>query len=135
MEHDAITNTTQQAGGSRAGTIAAIVGPLVALALVWWVWERNRADVTIGVEGQKIVEIAGPPLHAAPFTPGDAVSVRIAEATPIPGGFRYDLRYVAYGPGKHNLAPTLSTADGKPLEARDDLTIAVDTLLPKDHPG
>src|SRR5262245_46941823 len=101
MDHASTDDTTQQTGGIRAGTIAAIVGPLVALALVWWVWERNRSDVTVGVEGQKIVEIAGPPLTAAPFTPGDAVSVRIAEATPIPGGFRYDLRYVAYGPGMH----------------------------------
>lgn len=135
MDHDSPNNTTPQRGGIRAGTIAAIVGPLLAIALVWWAVERRRSDVTIGVEGQKIIEIAGPQLAAAPFTPGDAVSVRIAEATPVPGGYRYDLRYVAYGPGPHNLAPTLSDEAGKPLAARDDLAIDVPSLLPSDHQG
>ena len=134
MDH-AARNSKPTTDGRRAVLVAAVVGPLAAIALVWWVLARRGPEVTIGVEGHRTVEIAGPELHAAPFTPGDAVSVRIADVTPIPGGFRYELRYVAYGPGKHDLSQTLARADGRPLEPRDDLAIEVDTLLPEDQGG
>jgi hypothetical protein len=137
MNHDPQTTSTQTkpAGGSRAAAIAVVVGPLLAIAIVWFALNRGGSEVTIGVEGRKVVEIAGPELQAAPFTPGDAVSVRIADVQPIAGGFRYDLRYVTYGPGQHDLAKTLSTPDGKPLPPRDDLSVDVDTLLPESHKG
>lgn len=119
----------------RIGLLATIVLALVVLAILYRPFAGSRRDVTIGVEGRKLVEIPGPRLQAVPFTPGDAVSLRIESFDATPGGFRYDLRYVAYGPGKHDLSQALMTPSGRPLAARDDLAIEVATLLPTDHEG
>src|SRR5436190_24136858 len=88
--------------------VAAVMAGLLAVAVVWW---RGGSMVTIGVEGRRVIEIAGPEMHAAPFTPGDALSVRIAGVERTEKGLRYDLRFIAYGPGEHDLAGSLFLAD------------------------
>jgi len=129
-------NTTPKPGGSRTITIvAAIAVPALALIAVVLFLRAGAYDVTIGVEGRRLVEITGPELSAVPFTPGDAVSVRIAAVEPLTAGYRYDLRYMAFGPGKHDLAPSLKRPDGSSPESRADLKITVAALIPEDYSG
>lgn len=115
--------------------VAAVAVPALALIAVVWFLRAGAYDVTIGVEGRRVVEIDGPELSAAPFTPGDAVALRIAEVASISGGCRYDLRYMAFGPGKHDLAPLLKRPDGTSPESRAELRITVGALLPEDYSG
>src|SRR5437764_736473 len=98
---------------------AAVIGlTLIVGTLVWW-YLRER--VTIGVEGQRWATIARERLYAAPFTPGDAVQVRIADVVPTARGFQYDLRYIAYGPGKHNLGEYLVRAGNVPPDPQPQI--------------
>lgn len=97
-------------------------------------WQRG-GGVTIGVEGQRIIEIAGPQLIAAPFTPGDALSVRIASTERTADGFRYDLRYMAFGPGEHNIGKSLVGPDGKSPTARPEFNVSVAALIPEKYSG
>lgn len=120
---------------SRTVVALATITPLAVAALVGlYFWLREPA-VTIGVEGRRVVEIAGPLLRAAPFTPGDAVSLRIAEAVPTDRGHRYDLRYIAYGPGEHDLAKHLQRDDGEAAANLPTLAIDVASILPAKHGG
>lgn len=101
--------------------------------VVWRVQHRQR--VTIGVEGSRIVEIDGPRLIAAPFTPGDALSVRIASAQPTASGFRYDLRYMAFGPGEHDIGKSLVDPSGNLSTPRPDVKVSVPALIPEKYSG
>lgn len=123
---------------SRLRTIAkpAALGLLVVIVVVVVVYRKSRdPDVTIGVEGRRVVEIAGPRLSAAPFTPGDALAVRIADAQPTSAGFRYDLRYMAFGPGTHDLGKSLKRPDGTSPEQRGEFTVLVSALIPESYSG
>jgi len=130
------TNTAKNGSApSRGIVVFAAAVPLLIVA-GWWLYDWWRGpEPTIGVEGRLVVEIAGPPLTAAPFTPGDAVSLRIASVEPSPRGHRYDLRYIAYGPGKHSLRDHLLGPDGKPAAAVPDLAVAVGSVIPAKHDG
>lgn len=132
---DAASSTPKPSGSRTIAIVAALAVPLVALLALYVALRSGAYDVTIGVEGSRTVEIAGPELSAAPFTPGDAVAVRIVDARPTTGGFRYDLRYMAFGPGKHDLAPSLKRADGTSPDSRADLKITVAALIPEDYSG
>ncbi len=114
---------------------AALAALLVAVFVVVLVFRAKSHDVTIGVEGRRVVDIDGPEAIAAPYTHGDAVSLRIASVEPIVSGFRYDLRYTAYGPGEHDLAPSLKRADGTSPATQADLEISVAALLAEDYSG
>jgi hypothetical protein len=112
--------------------VAATVAVLLIVGVIWW----NRPPrLTIGVEGRQTIVIRGPQLHAAPFTPGDALSVRIAEAVPVSNGFRYDVRFMAFGPGKYDLREYLLLPGNVRPENLPEVTILVDSILPKDHKG
>lgn len=115
---------------------AALVLLVIAAAaiIVWWP-RRRENEVTVGVEGQRIVEIAGPQLIAAPFTPGDALAVRIAGATPTATGFRYDLRYMAFGPGEHDIGKSLVSPAGKPPASQPEFAVSVKALIPEKYSG
>lgn len=118
----------------------ALTATLVALGLgavlaAIFLWRPSLPEVTIGVEGTRIAEIAGPRLFAAPFTPGDALAVRIASAEPTAGGYRYDLRYMAFGPGQHDIGKSLSHADGSPPEPRREFAVSVPALIPEKYSG
>ncbi|MCE9606294.1 MAG: hypothetical protein K8U03_15465 [Planctomycetia bacterium] len=131
-----MTNPLPPTTSNRTIAIAAALAPLVIAALVAFFVFRSRAhDVTVGVEGRRVVEIAGPRLAALPFTPGDALAVRIADAEPTAGGFRYDLRYMAFGPGQHDLAPSLKRPDSTSPEPRSEFAISVAALIPEDYSG
>src|SRR6185369_3561561 len=108
---------------------------VAVFAIVGVVWWSAREEVTIGVEGRRVIEFAGPELHAAPFTPGDALSVRIAGVEPTKNGFRYDLRFIAYGPGEHDLAEPLFLVDRAKPEGLPPLVVRVNSVLPADHKG
>jgi hypothetical protein len=115
---------------------AAIVASLGVLAIGVGIglWSRNP-EVTIGVEGRRTVEIAGPQLTAAPFTPGDALAVRIAEARPVTGGYEYDLRFMGFGPGEHDMAAALRRPDGSPAPSMPELRVQLEPLIPEDYSG
>lgn len=120
---------------SRMVVALATLAPLVLAASVGIYFWLREPTVTIGVEGRRVVEIAGPLLRAAPFTPGDAVSLRVAEAVATEHGFRYNLRYIAYGPGEHDLARHLQREDGTAAANLPPLAIDVASLLPSQHGG
>ena len=116
------------------------LGMLIAagLALLLFVvsvflWSRNR--ITIGVEGRQLVTISGPRLSAIPYTHGDALAVRIADAKPLKDGFQYDLRYMAYGPGRHDLREYLLNERQQPASSLPEMPVSVTALLPKDESG
>ena len=114
------------------GIVAAVLLlALMAIIVFWSPAER----VTIGVEGRVVASIAGPRLSAVPFTPGDALAVRIAEATPTADGFRYDIRYMAYGPGERDLRDFLVDPAQRPPTGLPPLLVKVDALLPEDESG
>ena len=132
---DAANHSPKSSSGRTVAIVAAVAVPLIAVIIVVALLRAHRYDVTVGVEGRREVEIAGPELSAAPFTPGDAVAVRIAEVHPTSTGFRYELRYMAFGPGKHDLAPSLKRPDGTSPESRADLRIEVAALIPDHYSG
>lgn len=113
----------------------ALLACFAVLCAAIALWRSRPPALTIGVEGRRVVTIDGARLYAAPFTPGDAVAVRIANVEPTPAGFRYDLRYMAFGPGEHNLAESLFEAGQVRPKNLPDLTIQVASILPKDHEG
>lgn len=127
------TSTSNLSAVSLRVTIVLLVLAVV-VAIVAIRWQRGGA-VTIGVEGQRMIEIAGPKLIAAPFTPGDALSVRIADAEPIKDGYRYDIRYMAFGPGEHDIGKSLAGPDGKRPEPRPEFAVSVPALIPEKHSG
>jgi hypothetical protein len=135
--NDAVSSRLRSrlAGGDRSLAIAVALLAVAAAVLVVWYFFFRAPDVTIGVEGVRVVEIQGAQLVAAPFTPGDAVSLRIAEALPTAGGYRYDLRYIPYGPGEHDLAEHLVTIEGRRPADLPKIVIETDSLLPKNHKG
>jgi len=125
------------AGNLRTVTIRVTIVLLVlvvAAVLVARRWNSEQ-QVTIGVEGERIVEIAGPPLIAAPFTPGDATSVRIAGVQPTATGYRYDLRYMAFGPGDHDIGKSLVGADGQIPATQPEFAVSVAALIPEKYSG
>lgn len=105
----------------------------LSLFVILIMWPRDR--VTIGVEGHKVVTISGPRLSAIPYTHGDALAVRIAGVEPIKDGFRYDLRYMAYGPGRHDLREYLLDERQQPVAGLSEMSVSVAALLPKDESG
>lgn len=111
--------------------LLVLAGAVTILAIRW----QRESAVTIGVEGQRTIEIAGPKLIAAPFTPGDALSVRIAASTPTKDGFRYDIRYMAFGPGEHDIGKSLRDPSGKPPEPRPEFAVSMPALIPEKHSG
>ena len=108
-----------------------LVGAIAFFAIRW----QRRGAVTIGVEGQRTIEIAGPKLLAAPFTPGDALGVRIASAEKAKDGYRYDIRYMAFGPGEHDIGKSLAGPDGKRPEPQPAFEVSVAAILPEKYSG
>lgn len=115
------------------GTLIAAGLALLMFVVVVSLWPRDR--ITIGVEGRRVVSIPGPRLTAIPYTHGDALAVRIAEVDGIPDGFRYDLRYMAYGPGRHNLSEFLLDERQQPVSGLPAMPVDVTALLAKDESG
>lgn len=115
------------------GMLIAAGLALLLLVVSMFLWPRNR--ITIGVEGRQFVTIPGPRLSAIPYTHGDALAVRIANIEPIQNGFRYDLRYMAYGPGRHDLREYLLNDRQQPASGLPEMPVTVAALLPKDESG
>ncbi len=112
------------------GTVLAVV----AVALVVWMWAGD--EVTIGVEGRYEVTLPEQQLVAVPYTHGDPLAVRIASAVAVEdGGTRYDIRYMAYGPGDHNLSEYLVAGAGAPATELPEMVVTVDALLEDDYSG
>ena len=112
--------------------VAVIAVSCVALSYRLWPVPPRQ---TIGVEAARVIEIRGPELFAPPFTPGDALSVRIDSTTPTADGFRYDLRFVAYGPGEYRLADWLRDAQGELPQNAPNTAITIDSILPGNFAG
>jgi hypothetical protein len=106
---------------------------LLLFIISFWFWPRSR--VTIGVESRQVVTILGSQITAIPYTHGDALAVRIARVEPVPGGFRYDLRYMAYGPGKYDLREYLLDERQHSVSGLPELPVSVEALLPMEESG
>lgn len=108
----------------------------MAIALVVaWRWWPVKDDVTIGVEGRRSVEFVGSRLAAVPFTFADPLAVRIAATEPTAAGYRYDVRYMAYGPGEFDLADYLVDETNQRPAGLAKMTVSVASNLPRDHAG
>jgi hypothetical protein len=126
------------AGKTRTLTLRvamALLLVLVAVGAFVFFRSQREPEVTVGVEGQRTIEIAGPQLSAAPFTPGDALAVRIAAVHPTATGYRYDLRYMAFGPGEHDIGKSLAGPDGKPPASQPEFAVTIKALIPEDYSG
>lgn len=110
-------------------------GSLLLLVAALWLWWGSGNEVTIGVEGKYEATLPSEQLTAVPYTHGDALAVRIASATPVENGIRYDIRYMAYGPGEHDLRQFLLTSAGQPALDLPEMTVTVDPLLADDYSG
>ncbi len=86
-----------------------ILGAVLVIALSLWLWPRDP-EVTIGVEGKYETTLQGKLLLAVPCSHEVAMAVRIASVEPSGKGFRFDIRYMAYAPGDHDLGDYLITA-------------------------
>jgi hypothetical protein len=109
---------------------------LAAIVAAWLFWRpTSQPEVTIGVEGRRTITFAGPLLRAAPFTPGDALAVRIAGTQPSADGYEYDLRYMAFGPGELDLGKSLVGPAGNPPPTRPELVVSIPALIPESYSG
>lgn len=130
---------TTTPAASRRSKRTLVLGFLLFVGLVgatWFVaWRKAGSPWTIGVEGRRSVVLPGPLLRAAPFVPGDAVSLRIAGHEPVGDGHRYDLRYILYGPGQYDLADHLMDAEGRRPPSVPPLSASVESNLPDSFEG
>lgn len=128
------TMTTHQPNRRQSQVLLIASGlALLLFGIIVWLGPRDR--ITIGVEGRRVVAIPGPRLTAIPYTHGDALSVRIAGVEPIKGGYRYDLRYMAYGPSRQDLRDFLLDERQQPASRLPEMPVSVAALLPKDESG
>jgi len=81
------------------------------------------------------VTISGEPLFAVPYTHGDPLAVRIESLEAVDRGNRYDIRYMAYGPGEHDLGMYVIDENGQRPDNLPELTVTVDALLEEDASG
>jgi hypothetical protein len=112
-----------------------VVAGVVLTFVARWFLISDEADITIGVEGRRSVTLPDEQLEAVPYTHGDALAVRIVSVAPVEQGFRYDIRYMAYGPGEHNLCEYLVSQRGMPLTSRSGMTVVVEALLAEEESG
>ena len=111
-----------------------ILGVVLSITLAVWIWKKDP-KVTIGVEGKYEVTIKGKQLDTVPYTLEDEMAVRIASVEPKGKGFQYDLRYMAYAPGEHNLANYLITESGEPAKDLREMKVRIKPLLKEDYSG
>jgi hypothetical protein len=120
----------------RYRTPLLLIGAATVIALVVWrLLPSRELGVTIGMEGRYEVVVAGEQLHAVPYTHGDTLAVRIVSATETKNGVLYDLRYMPYGPGEHDISEYLLRADGPTDAALPPMMVTVDPLLAEDESG
>lgn len=112
-----------------------VVAGVVLTFVARWLLVPEAADVTIGVEGRRLVTLPDEHLEAVPYTHGDALAVRIVSITPAQKGFRYDIRYMAYGPGEHDLGEYLIGQPATQLSSQPETTVVVAPLLADDESG
>lgn len=118
---------------SLRSTVVVIAGLAVLLTVL--VFGGSRNQVTIGVEGRQVFTFVGPRLTAVPFTDGDPLAVRIVAIEALGNGFRYDVRYMPYGPGNFDVSDYLVDANSKRPAGLLPLPIRVHAMLPKDYSG
>jgi hypothetical protein len=120
----------------RYRTPLLLIAGCAALALlVWWLLPSRKPRVTIGMEGRYPVTLPGDRLEAVPYTHGDALAVRIASTAETQEGTRYDIRYMAYGPGRHDIARYLIDQRGKQPANLPEMVVSIDALLADDESG
>ncbi|MEQ8789375.1 MAG: hypothetical protein RIC55_23985 [Pirellulaceae bacterium] len=115
--------------------IVLVLGVVVVAVLVWRLLPTREPGVTIGMEGSYRVVLRGDRLEAVPYTHGDALAVRIASAVETKQGTRYDLRYMAYGPGEHDIARYLVDRQGRRPSDLPEMVVSIDALLADDESG
>jgi hypothetical protein len=90
---------------------------------------------TIGMEGRRLITLPGTRLEAKPFGEKTPLALRIASATETSEGIAYDLRYMGFVPGKHDLKNYLVRADGSSMANLPSISVEVVPVLPPDHNG
>ena len=108
---------------------------LGVLLLSSMVARAEPVAVSVGIEGRLEVSLPGPELQAKPLDRAAPVALRIASAQARADGFRYDLRYVGYEPGTHDLRSWLVAPDGSPGADLPPLPVQIASVLPADHGG
>jgi hypothetical protein len=95
----------------------------------------NPDRPTVGREGQLFVTIPGTRLEAKPVDEKTPLALRIAQAIETSEGIRYDLRYMGFVPGKHDLKNYLVRSDGSAMTNVPAIPVEVIPVLPPDYKG
>jgi hypothetical protein len=113
----------------RAVLAIVLLLPIVAFA-------ASDADKpTVGMEGRISVTIAGTRLQAKPVDEKTPLALRVANAIDTSDGTLYDLRYMGFVPGKHDLKNYLVRADASSMTNVPSISVEVIPVLPPDHKG
>jgi len=108
---------------------------ILALLAVGPAAEAASPAPTVGMEGKVDVVIPGALLEAKPVDDKAPMIVRVASATPVENGTRYDLRYIGLEPGKYDLKQYLFRIDGSTNAPVPSIPVTIAGVLPQDHKG
>ena len=112
-----------------AGAILLVILSTAALAA------SDSDKPTVGMEGRISVTVPGTRLEAKPVDEKTPLALRVARATETSEGVLYDLRYLGFVPGKHDLKNYLVRADGSTMTNVPSISVEVIPVLPPDHRG
>jgi hypothetical protein len=108
--------------------IFVFLGAITALA-------DSPDNPTIGMEGRLRITLPGSRLEAKPVDEKTPLALRIASAVETSEGIAYDLRYLGFVPGRHDLKNYLVRADGSSIANVPSITVDVLPVLPPNHNG
>lgn len=110
-------------------------GALIILVLLVVSPPAEAGSPTVGMEGKLEVVIPDVPIEAKPVNEKAPMVVRIASATPVENGTRYDLRYIGLEPGSYDLRQYLLRVDGSTTPTIPAIPVTIVGVLPEDHQG
>lgn len=116
----------------RAGLCGAAMGFFLAISLA------GSLAQNVGTAGRRLDEfLPGPELVVAPLRTGkDPLDLRILAVYPHgTAGFRYDLEYIGYVPGRLNLSAWLVPKDGARPVALPPVEVEISSALAPGKPG
>lgn len=95
----------------------------------------RKVDVTVGMSGYiKQVVLPGPELVAKEVDPRRTpIALRIDDIFPHGDELRYDLTFIAFEPGSHDLRDFLQRKDGSSVADLPPLRVTVNSVLPAEQ--
>ncbi len=97
--------------------------------------EPPRVETSLGMEGTYYLRATGPLLEAKPVDEKSPLTLRIAGVARDREASLYELRFIGFRPGLHDLRGFLRRADGGEAPALEPIPVLVKETLPPDHQG